>query len=156
MTTVKFKDGTEVEVMAVNAGTQFVQGHNRDVLEFVVEVSVLPLDELAALVFNEALTQQITIVTEVEGVDAEYIYTDYVLPTAKPMSLVNELVTPATSEAPAVYEQRIKLELAQKTYLEKAIDTQAQALATLQFDSAMNNAELFEMILSVLEGGEIE
>lgn len=108
---IKLTDGTELRPLAVTGGPRYVQGQSRDTLNFIFPAS----ESMEALdaAFSAANCETITIQ---EDSGAENIHKAYTVRAALNKEPVE--VTPATAEAPAVYEERITVSMAQRTYIE--------------------------------------
>ena len=107
---IKLTDGTELTPSAITGGPRYVQGQSRDTLNFIFPAS----ESMEALdtVFSTANCETITIQEE-SG--AENIHKAYTVRAALGKEPVE--VTPATAEAPAVYEERNTVSMAQRTYI---------------------------------------
>ena len=117
-------NGTELNPIIVTGGVRYVQGMHRDSLSFVFEEST-SLDELEAI-FTEANCERIIIV---EDSGAEYIHKAYTI--LAELAKKSVMVTPATDETEAVYETRVFVSMAQRTYAENQIAENTAALNAL-------------------------
>lgn len=125
---IKLTDGTELTPSAITGGPRYVQGQSRDTLNFIFPAS----ESMEALdtVFSTANCETITIQEE-SG--AENIHKAYTVRAALGKEPVE--VTPATAEAPAVYEERITVSMSQRTYIETQLAMlQAAALGAQSQD----------------------
>ena len=106
-------NGTELNPIMATGYPSTVQGANRDTLAFVFRGDA----DMAALdaTFNSAACERITIV---EGTE-EYTHKGYTVRAE--LSKKNVEVEPATDETAAVYEERITVAMAQRTYAENQL-----------------------------------
>ena len=124
---IKLMNIAEKEVLSVNGSLRYFQGSNRDSLEFIFSKQDMGALDVA---FSKENCKQIKIIAEVEVFDSETqemkmveqetIYNDYCLRVS--MGLAPVVVTPATSDAMEVTEERITIVMAQQTYMEKLIE----------------------------------
>lgn len=121
---IKFKDNSVLEPLAVTGGMRRFQGADRDVLNFVFPASA-GLDALDAA-FTGARCENIVIL---DGEGGENLHKGYTIRAG----LVKETVevTPATAETEAVYEDRITVSMAQRTYAETQMAQLQAAVAAL-------------------------
>lgn len=117
-------NGTELEPILVKGGPRHIQGADRDTLSFVFPASA-GLEALDAA-FNAANCESVTIMDDEE---AEYIHSGYTIRCELSKAAVE--VTPATAEAEAVYEDRITVTMAQRTYAETQLAQLQAAVAAL-------------------------
>lgn len=108
---IRLTDGMELVPVAVTGGPRYVQGQSRDTLNFVFPASE-SMETLDAA-FSAANCETITIQ---EDSGTENIHKAYTVRAALGKEPVE--VTPVTAEAPAVYEERITVSMAQRTYIE--------------------------------------
>lgn len=108
-------DKTELNPYIVIGSVKYFQGGNRDCLSFVfpVEVGIETLDKA----FTESACERIAIYDDANS--GEYIHTGYVIRMELAKRPVE--VVPPTDETEAVYEERIIVTMAQRTYLENQI-----------------------------------
>jgi hypothetical protein len=117
-----FNDGTELEFIQINGRTQYIQGANRDCLEFQFAKDAVTFEQLDEVLGNPENTKRILI--EGEPIPNEdggmtipnYLYENYSIRVGleyKPILLAS-----ATDTTPDVYEQRFAVTMAQKTYAE--------------------------------------
>lgn len=125
---IKLNNGTELEALVVTGRVRRFQGADRDTLSFVFPAS-MGLDELDA-VFTAQNCQSITVVDE-DG--NENIYTGYTIRAGLSKETVE--TASATAEAAAVYEERITVSMAQRTYAETQLAQLQAAVAVLQIGS---------------------
>lgn len=124
-------NGTELNPILATGGQKYVQGQNRDTLNFIFPATE-DITELDAA-FSAANCESIT-VTDESG--AEYVHKTYTIRAE--LSKKSVEVTPATEEAEAAYEDRITVSMSQRTYAETQL--------------AENSAAIDDIILSMLEG----
>lgn len=122
--TIKLNNGTELEAILVTGATRYIQGANRDTLSFVFPAAA-GLAELDGA-FTPENCESITIVTE-DG--SENVHTGYTIRSELSKAAVE--VEPATAESEAVYEDRITVVMAQRTYAETKLAQLQAAVAAL-------------------------
>lgn len=117
-------NGTELTPILVNGGLRRVQNVDRDVLEFVfpAEAGLEALDGAFTAGNCESITVE-------DGEGNQYVHTGYVI--RRELSKAAVEVTPATAEADAVYEDRITVAMAQRTYAETQMAQLQAAVAAL-------------------------
>lgn len=108
------RNGIELSPILVTGGPRFIQGSNRDVLSFVFPAT----EDMAILdeAFSVENCESITIVGD-DG--SENIHKGYTIRVELSKAPVE--VTPTTAEAAAVYEDRITVSMAQRTYMESQL-----------------------------------
>ena len=126
---VKFKDGKQVETVAVYGGTETFQAAQRRTLEIVVSSELLTLDEAKAIWQDSGATSEMTI--ESDGQTS--VQLDFTLPVSLTLNTLND--------APVV-----RMKLAQKSALEIEQEKQAQDMDDV-------NAALCELA-ALIDGGE--
>lgn len=109
---IKIKE-QELDVLVVNAYTQYIQGFQRDVLDFHIEKGLYSFEQLESLFVPEN-TDKIYIITD-EG--TQYLHEGYTLRTSisieKDLTQIqNEIENP----------EYISVKMAQKTYHEKMLE----------------------------------
>ena len=114
----------ELNPIAAAGGRKTVQGKSRDVLSFVFGAGA-SLETLDAI-FTEAACESITIIDDEGG---EYVHKGYTIRAG--LYKKAEEVSPATVDAGAVYEDRVTIELAQRTYEETQLAGMAAGLNAL-------------------------
>lgn len=122
--TIKLNNNTELEPILVTGGPHYVQGATRDTLSFVFPASA-GLETLDAA-FTPENCENVTIVDE-DG--SENIHTGYTIRSELSKAAVE--VEPATAESEAVYEERITVVMAQRTYAETQLAQLQAAVAAL-------------------------
>ena len=108
--TIKLANGIELNPIMATGGTRFVQGANRDALTFVFPVET-SLDELDGIFTAE----NCAVITIVEG-ENEYVHENYAIRAELKREPVE--VAAATSTTEAVFENRVMVTMAQRTYAE--------------------------------------
>ena len=113
-------NGTELHPILAQGGKKVVQGASRDCLYFVFPAES-SLDELDGI-FTAENCETITIV---DG-ENEYIHSGYTVRDVLKRDPIE--VTPATDTEPAVYENRVTISMAQRTYQESKMAELHEAL----------------------------
>lgn len=121
---IVLNNGTELTPLVITGGMKTVQGAQRDTLHFVFPAES-GLDTLDAA-FTEAACEDITIIGED---NSENLYHGYTIRAGLAKAGVE--VTPATTEAAAVYEDRITVSMSQRTYAESQLLMLTSAVNTL-------------------------
>lgn len=121
---IKLNNGTQLEAILVTGGARHVQGANRDTLTFVFPAE-MGLDTLDAA-FAPQSCESVTIV---DGEGGESVHTGYTIRAELSKAAVE--VSPATAESEAVYEERITVVMAQRTYAETQLARLQAAVAAL-------------------------
>lgn len=121
---IKLADGTEMLPILVTGAPKYIQGANRDTLSFVFPdwTALAYLDEM----FTPENCENITIVND-NG--HENIHKGYTIRVELSKSSVE--VEPATQDAEAMYEDRITVTMAQRTYAESQLAQLQAAVAAL-------------------------
>ena len=114
---IKMNNETTLEAMAVNGASRYFQGANRDSLEIQLEKGKYTLESLDALTGNPENTKKVTIL---DG-ENEYIHDNYTLRAE--LSVHPVQTTSETAEGPAMYEERVCIVLAQKSYAELELES---------------------------------
>lgn len=117
---IKLNNGTELNPISVIGERRHVQGVSRDTLVFVFPAETL-MDNLDSI-FTAENCETITIVED----ENEYIHKAYTLRAELKREPVE--VTPATESTEAVYENRVTVAMAQRTYAETQIAEQAKTI----------------------------
>lgn len=116
---IKFADETTLDCIQVNGKTQYYQGATRDTLEFVFAKSA-GFDALDVAFADETKTASVTIINDTDPDNPEItVHDGYTLRMSMRMEPV--VITPGTSDAPAVTEERITVVMAQLTYIERQL-----------------------------------
>ena len=126
---VTFKNGTQLETVAVYGGTETFQAAQRKTLEIVVSAELLTLDEAKAIWQDSGATSEMTI--ESDGQTS--VQLDFTLPVSLTLNTLND--TPV-----------VRMKLAQKSALEIEQEKQAQDMDDV-------NAALCELA-ALIDGGE--
>jgi hypothetical protein len=119
-----FANGSELHPILVTGARRQFQGASRDALTFNFSAS----EDMNALdkAFSSTACETITIVGE-DGTEAIYkAYTMLVELVKKPVEVV-----PASAESEAVWEDRILVTMAQRTYMETQIMNMEAAMTAL-------------------------
>jgi hypothetical protein len=124
-------DGTELNLIMVTGAASYVQGANRDTLSFIFPAfeNMMLLD----MVFSAANCETITIVGDDGSMS---IHKAYTVRAKMEKSVVD--VTPATPETEAVYEERITVAMAQRTYAESQLAALTDTVDVLVLENLMN------------------
>lgn len=128
---ITLTNGMELTPIVVTGARRNVHGASRDALTFVFPASA-GMESVDAL-FTAANCENITI--EEDG-GAAYIHNAYTVRAA--LSKESVEVTPATEETEAVYEDRIMVTMAQRTYIESQIASLTETVDVLVMESLMN------------------
>lgn len=112
---IKFKNGTSFEYLNALETEEYFNGTNRRTLTFECSPGVVKIDELNAMISDEANTSCI----ELSNGDVTNIYDGYVLKLK--CGIENKLVRAETPDTPAVYEDRLIFKLGKRTYLEQML-----------------------------------
>ena len=131
-------DGTTLEPIIVTGEKKTVQGVRRDVLTFVfADASMDALDSI----FTEENCETIRIINGEE----EAVHSAYTIRTSLTKAL--EETKPATPDTEAVYETRVTVSMAQRTYAESKL----AAIAAESMDTQLAVAELAEIVMGGAE-----
>lgn len=122
-------NGAELNPILAQGGKKVVQGASRDTLFFVFPADT-SLDDLDSI-FTPANCETIKIV---EG-DNEYVYSGYTVRDVLKRDPVE--VTPATETEAAVYENRVTISMAQRTYMESQMASLTDTVDLLVMESLM-------------------
>ena len=126
---IKLNNGTELNPILVLGEKRYVQGVSRDTLLFAFSAENT-LDNLDRL-FSAENCETITIV---DG-ENEYIHKGYTVRAELKREPVE--VTPATESTEAVYENRVFVAMAQRTYSESQIASLTETVDLLVMESLM-------------------
>lgn len=126
---VTFKDGKELETVAVYGGAETYQSAQRKTLEIIVSAELLTLDEAKAIWQDSGATSEMTI--ESDGQTS--VKLDFTLPVSLTLNTLNGA-------------EVVRMKLAQKSALEIMQEKQAQ-------DISDNEAALCELA-ALIDGGE--
>lgn len=126
---VTFKNGIQLETVAVYGGMETFQAAQRRTLEIVVSADLLPLDEAKAIWQDSGATSEMTI--ESDGQTS--VQLDFTLPVSLTLNTLNDTLV-------------VRMKLAQKSALEIEQEKQAQDMDDV-------NAALCELA-ELIAGGE--
>ena len=121
---IKLTDNTVLTPLVVTGETRLVQGERRDTLNFIFPAT----EDMAELdaAFSAENCESITIV---EDGGAENIHKAYTIRAELKKESVE--VTPGNAEAEAVFEDRITIAMAQRTYMETKLAEMEAAMNAL-------------------------
>lgn len=108
--TIRLANGTELAPISVLGAKRTVQGANRDTLSFI-----FPADTSMDEVDNVFTATNCESITLVEG-ESEYVHNGYTIRVE--LKREPKEVTPETNTEAAVYENRVTVVMAQRTYSE--------------------------------------
>lgn len=122
-------NGVKLTPIMIAGAKRTVQGATRDTLSFIFRAT----EDMAALdaAFSAAACESITIVDGKE----EYIHKGYTVRAE--LSKKSVEVTPATESTDAVYEDRITVAMAQRTYTESQLASLTDTVDVLVMESLM-------------------
>jgi len=112
---IKFTDGTNFEYLNALETEEYFNGASRRTLTFECEVGAIGVDQLNAVLSDEANTRSI----ELSNGDVTNIYDGYMLKLK--CGIENKLIQSETPETPAVYEDRLVFKLGKRTYIEEQL-----------------------------------
>ena len=121
---IKLNNGIELSPILATGEKRHIQNASRDALSFIFPVET-SLDELDAL-FTVENCEKI-IITDDNGED--YIHNAYTVRVELKRSPIE--VVPATESEDAVFENRVFVTMAQRTYQESQINEMQTAIAAL-------------------------
>lgn len=121
---IKLTDNTVLTPLVVTGETRLVQGERRDTLNFIFPAT----EDMAELdaAFSAENCESITIV---EDGGAENIHKAYTIRAELKKESVE--VTPGNAETEAVFEDRITIAMAQRTYMETKLAEMEAAMNAL-------------------------
>lgn len=121
----------ELTPILVTGSPRFIQDSNRDVLSFIFPAT----EDMTVLdaTFSATNCESITIIGD-DG--AEAIHKGYTIRAELSKALVE--VTPATTDSDAIYEDRITVSMAQRTYMESQLASLTDTVDVLVVESLMN------------------
>ena len=126
---VTFKNGIQLETVAIYGGMETFQSAQRKTLEIVVSAELLTLDEAKAIWQDSGATSEMTI----ESDDQTSVQLDFTLPVSLTLNTLNDIPV-------------VRMKLAQKSALEIEQEKQAQDMDDV-------NAALCELA-ALIDGGE--
>lgn len=112
---IKFANGTNFEYLNALETEEYFNGASRRTLTFECAVGAISVDGLNTVLSSEENTQSI----ELSHGDIINIYDGYVLKCK--CGIENKLIQAATSESPAIYEDRLIFKLGKRTYIEEQL-----------------------------------
>lgn len=117
-------DNTELNPILVTGGPRFIQGQNRDTLNFIFSATedINILDNA----FNASNCESITIIGDDES---EAVHKGYTIRAELKKESVE--VTHATESESAVFEDRITVSMSQRTYMESQLSALQDAVDML-------------------------
>lgn len=118
-------NGKELNPIMVTGSTKYVQGENRDTLSFIFSATA-DMAELDAD-FSAENCESITIIGDDD--DSESIHNGYTIRFE--LTKANVKVSDATDVEDAVYENRITVSMAQRTYIESQLAATQAAVEML-------------------------
>lgn len=121
---IVLSNNVELKPITVIGGPRFIQGSNRDTLSFIFPTT----EDMVALddAFSVENCESITIVGD-DGTEA--IHKGYTIRAELSKAPVE--VTPATADSAAVYEDRITVSMAQRTYMESQLAAMQATMAQM-------------------------
>ena len=124
-------NGKELSPILVTGGPRMVQGASRDTLNFIFPAT----EDMAELdsAFSDENCEKITIIGD-DG--SENIHTGYTIRAELSKAPVE--VSAATAETDAVYEDRVTVSMAQRTYAESHLASLTDTVDVLVMESLMN------------------
>lgn len=109
---IRLNNNKELDILVVNASTQYFQGAARDVLDIQLEKGKYSFDEIEEYFSDENITSKIYIIDDETN---EYLYTNYSLRIKLGIiNTTNELNSKNTEND----IERLSIQMAQKTYQE--------------------------------------
>ena len=135
---IKLSNGTVLSPILATGETRYVQGANRDTLNFIFPATE-GMEALDAA-FSAENCESITVLEAVEVLDGttteqSYLHKGYTIRAGLKKEAVE--VTPATEEAEAVYEDRITVSMSQRTYTESQLASLTDTVDVLVMDALM-------------------
>lgn len=125
---IKLVNGKELAPLMVTGGQQYVQGQNRDTLNFIFDenADMTELDQE----FQAANCGDIIIIDDQDG---KYLHHGYVIRYEMKKSSVES--KSATTENKAEYVTRVTVSMAQRTYAEEQMDSLLDTVDMLVLDA---------------------
>ena len=135
---IKLSNGTVLSPILATGETRYVQGANRDTLNFIVPATE-GMEALDAA-FSTENCESITVLEAVEDPDGttteqSYLHKGYTIRAGLKKEAVE--VTPVTEEAEAIYEDRITVSMSQRTYTESQLASLIDTVDVLVMDALM-------------------
>lgn len=122
---ILLNDGTEKDVLMVTGGSRYVNGANRDCLNFIFDENT-SMDELDAL-FTEQNCETIKIIGN-DG--SEAVYNEYTVRSEIKQSF--EVVENENPDATAQTVKRVTVSMGQRSYMEKQLALIADEVTNTQ------------------------
>ena len=128
---IKFSNGTILSPIVVTGESRYVQGASRDTLNFIFPAT----EDMAELdaAFSAENCEKITIIGDD---NSENIHTGYTIRAELSKAPVD--VSAAPAETDAVYEDRVTVSMAQRTYAESHLASLTDTVDGLVMESLMN------------------
>ena len=135
---IKLSNGTVLSPILATGETRYVQGANRDTLNFIFPATE-GMEALDAA-FSAENCESITVLEAVEVPDGttteqSYLHKGYTIRAGLKKEAVE--VTPVTEEAEAIYEDRITVSMSQRTYTESQLASLTDTVDVLVMDALM-------------------
>ena len=135
---IKLSNGTVLSPILATGETRYVQGANRDTLNFIFPATE-GMEALDAA-FSAENCESITVLEAVEVPDGttteqSYLHKGYTIRAGLKKEAVE--VTPVTEEAEAIYEDRITVSMSQRTYTESQLASLIDTVDVLVMDALM-------------------
>lgn len=135
---IKLSNGTVLSPILATGETRYVQGANRDTLNFIFPATE-GMEALDAA-FSAENCESITVLEAVEDPDGttteqSYLHKGYTIRAGLKKEAVE--VTPVTEEAEAIYEDRITVSMSQRTYTESQLASLTDTVDVLVMDALM-------------------
>lgn len=129
-----FKNDMELTPILISGGPRFIQGSNRDSLEFIFPEMSL---DLLKTYFTESNCEEIRIVDDEGG---EYIHSGYII-LSELSEKITEIQNEIFGEAPS-YEKRVHVIMGQRTYQEKEILSLKQEIENIKISLNLNDKDI--------------
>lgn len=122
-------NGVELSPMTALGGPRLIQNQNRDTLSFIFNPNYTTLTELDSLFVPE----NCEILKVIDNSDFEYIYKGYTIRAELSKTTVQVSEDAETNEP--IFEERITISMAQKTYLETQLNNLTETVDILVMES---------------------
>lgn len=126
---IRLSNGNEYDILCVNGFKQYFQGAERDVLDIQFEKNKYSFEELEKCFLNENSTNKIYIIDAEQN---EYLHENYSLRIK--ISLINTLNN-LSADNQSNIDERISIQMAQKTYQEIMLSEIRQTVDMLVLES---------------------
>lgn len=130
---IKLNDGKEIPILLVTGGNRIVFGSNRDTITFVIN-GYNSLEEIDNI-FTEDNCENIILIQDDEEKTETLLY-GYVLKTDLNKKIVE--IAPESPEEEAIFEPRINITLARRSYAETKMAALSLAIDMLCMEDADN------------------